>query len=111
MTHDEASCYVPAAIRASTILSHWGRTDLNHTSGTAYGGDHYGGNTEPPLADFSHPVYEPKGFHLKIAGHACYDPTKVRRGGAGRGGAAATAGFQGGGCAAAGRAAAGIDAT
>ena len=34
VTFDEASCYVPAAIRASIILSHWGRMDANHTSGS-----------------------------------------------------------------------------
>jgi hypothetical protein len=34
VTHDEASCYVPAAIRSSIILSHWGRMDDNHTSNT-----------------------------------------------------------------------------
>ena len=33
-THDEASCYVPAVVRPSIILSHWGRMDKNHTSGT-----------------------------------------------------------------------------
>jgi hypothetical protein len=32
---------VPAAIRPSIILSHWGRMDANHTSGTAYGDDVY----------------------------------------------------------------------
>ena len=39
--HDEGSCWVPAAIRPSIILSHWGRMDANHTSGTAYGADYY----------------------------------------------------------------------
>ena len=34
VTFDEASCYVPAAIRSSIILSQWGRKDLNHTTGT-----------------------------------------------------------------------------
>ena len=27
---------MPAAIRPSIILSHWGRKDANHTSGTGY---------------------------------------------------------------------------
>ena len=35
-THDEGSCWVPAAIRPSIILSHWGRMDTNHTTGTGY---------------------------------------------------------------------------
>jgi hypothetical protein len=38
VTHDEASCYVPAAIRPSIILSHWGRLDANHTSGSGCAG-------------------------------------------------------------------------
>lgn len=41
VTHDEASCWVPAAYRPGIILSHWGRMDANHTSGTAYGADFY----------------------------------------------------------------------
>ncbi|EFN59979.1 hypothetical protein CHLNCDRAFT_56485 [Chlorella variabilis] len=36
VTHDEGSCWVPAAIRPSIILSHWGRTDLNHSSLSGY---------------------------------------------------------------------------
>lgn len=34
VTHDEASCYVPADMRPAIILSHWGRKDRNHTSQT-----------------------------------------------------------------------------
>jgi hypothetical protein len=36
VSHDEASCYVPSFIRPSIILSHWGRTDANHTTTTGY---------------------------------------------------------------------------
>jgi hypothetical protein len=41
VTHDEASCWVPAAIRPSIILSHWGRMGVNHTAQTAYWEDFY----------------------------------------------------------------------
>ena len=41
VTHDEASCWVPAAIRSSIILSHWGRMDANHSSDTGYFEDNY----------------------------------------------------------------------
>jgi hypothetical protein len=39
VTFDEASCYVPAAIRSSSILSQWGRKDLNHTANTGWVGE------------------------------------------------------------------------
>ncbi len=32
--HDESSCWVPAVFRPAIILSHWGRTEFPHTSGT-----------------------------------------------------------------------------
>jgi hypothetical protein len=35
VSHDEASCYVPSAIRPSIILTHWGRMDgPNHATTT-----------------------------------------------------------------------------
>ena len=37
VTHDEASCWVPNAIRPAMILSQWGRHEENHISGTFYG--------------------------------------------------------------------------
>ncbi|EFN56537.1 hypothetical protein CHLNCDRAFT_51514 [Chlorella variabilis] len=75
VTFDEASCYVPAAIRASIILSHWGRMDANHTSGSGYWEDVYSDEVH-------HPHWEPDGFLQKIAGHPCYDPVKARSEGA-----------------------------
>lgn len=69
MTHDEASCYVPTAIRPSIILSHWGRLDANHTSSTGYPADRYDGERQ-------HPQFEPHGWLVKIAGYPCYDPEK-----------------------------------
>lgn len=70
LTHDEGSCLAPAAIKSSIILSHWGRMDANHTSGTAYGSDNYSQN-------YSHPQFEPKSFQDKMAhGVPCYEPEK-----------------------------------
>jgi hypothetical protein len=40
-THDEASCWLPAQLRRSIILSHWGRKDAHHRSGSAYSVDVY----------------------------------------------------------------------
>ena len=35
--HDEGACWAPSEIyNASIILTHWGRTDLHHESGTSY---------------------------------------------------------------------------
>ena len=42
MAHDEGACYCPNEIfKTSILLTHWGRLDLNHTSGTAYMHDSY----------------------------------------------------------------------
>ena len=36
--HDEGACWAPAEVYTnSVILTHWGRLDRNHTSGTSYG--------------------------------------------------------------------------
>ncbi|KAK9805384.1 hypothetical protein WJX73_009679 [Symbiochloris irregularis] len=69
VTHDEGSCWVPSEIRPSIILSHWGRKDLNHTSGSAYLADDYS-------AEHIHPEYSPRGWLNIIQGHPCYDPEK-----------------------------------
>lgn len=37
-THDEASCYVPTALRPAIILSHWGRKEPQHQTQTGCGG-------------------------------------------------------------------------
>ena len=39
--HDEGSCWVPAVLRPAIIISHWGRTELPHVSGTSYSPDNY----------------------------------------------------------------------
>ncbi|KAL4426069.1 hypothetical protein ABPG77_007865 [Micractinium sp. CCAP 211/92] len=61
VTFDEASCYVPAAIRASIILSQWGRKDLNHTTGTGYWEDEYSNEFQHPQVD----ALGPAGCHAR----------------------------------------------
>ena len=42
MSHDEGACYAPTDIyNASIFLTHWGRTDLEHESNTAFTPDNY----------------------------------------------------------------------
>ena len=64
---------MPAAVRPAILLTHWGRTDFPHVSGTGYGMDNY-------TFDFKHPQWEPVGSQQKIAGFPCYDPAKARPG-------------------------------
>ena len=40
-SHDEGSCWLPAVLRPATMLTHWGRMDLGHTSSTGYIDDVY----------------------------------------------------------------------
>lgn len=66
VSHDEASCYVPAAIRKSIILSHWGRMDAGHTSGSGWGlvrAATRAGARPPPVAP-----------HCLTPGHRLPDP-------------------------------------
>ncbi|KAL4443960.1 hypothetical protein ABPG75_011697 [Micractinium tetrahymenae] len=69
VSHDEASCYVPAAIRPSIILSHWGRLDAGHASGSGYHEDDYS-------REWRHPQWEPGGVLRKLGTFPCYDPAK-----------------------------------
>ena len=71
VTHDEGSCHVPAVLRNATILTHWGRKDEGHRSGSAYPADVYS-------EEVVHPVYQPEGHLKKLGSYACYDPNKVR---------------------------------
>ncbi|KAL4447245.1 hypothetical protein ABPG77_007278 [Micractinium sp. CCAP 211/92] len=69
-THDEGSCWAPAVIKNSIILSHWGRKDPNHISGTAYGFDNYS-------IEYHHPQFDPDGFQKKLDSRLpCYNPEK-----------------------------------
>jgi hypothetical protein len=71
MSHDEGACYAPIDIWNSTMLSHWGRLERNHTSNTGYGPDNYD-------SDPVHYVLQPRGWAYRSSkAHACYDPEKV----------------------------------
>lgn len=61
---------MPAVMRNATLLTHWGRKDANHTSGTAYDADNYSLN-------LTHQIYQPEGHLHKIGNFPCYDPQKV----------------------------------
>lgn len=94
--HDEGGCYVPPEMWNATVLSHWGRLDLEHQS-HGYDGDLYScvcwqgrrrrsrkGLTERLLLllgrenDF-HPVSAPKGFRSYFGvQQPCFDPNKAR---------------------------------
>ncbi len=71
MSHDEGACYAPISIWNSTILSHWGRLERNHSSSSGYGPDNYD-------VDPIHYLLQPKGWTSRSSkAHACYDPHKV----------------------------------
>ncbi len=53
----------------SIILTHWGRMDKNHSSGTSYGQDDYS-------RDVLDDPFLPEGFTHLIRGHPCYTPGK-----------------------------------
>ena len=97
VTHDEGSCWVPAVLRPSIILSHWGRTELNHSalSGYSYmdsyrqsrgcGAAHAWGDavsTGSRIAasrcsfNYTDPQFEPNGFLSKLGSFPCFDPSK-----------------------------------
>ncbi|KIZ02089.1 exostosin-like glycosyltransferase [Monoraphidium neglectum] len=68
--HDEGACWAPTEVyQNSIILTHWGRLDPDHASGTSYGPDNY-------TADVLDDPFNPKGFVRLIRGHACYTPGK-----------------------------------
>ncbi|KXZ54467.1 hypothetical protein GPECTOR_4g532 [Gonium pectorale] len=69
MTHDEGACYAPTEIYNSSIfLTHWGRTDGEHASNTAFTPDNY-------TQEYVHPR-QPDGWLHLIKGHPCYTPGK-----------------------------------
>ena len=63
---------MPAVLRNATILSHWGRKDFPHMSGSAYVADNYS-------YDLRHEVWQPEGHLSKLGDYPCYDPKKVRK--------------------------------
>jgi hypothetical protein len=70
MPHDEGACYMPTEIyNTSIVLTHWGRLDLDHKSGTGYPPDNY--NT--PVV---WPGYQDIDWTELHKGHACFTPGK-----------------------------------
>ncbi len=53
----------------SIILTHWGRMDVEHKSGTAFSRDNYNHEVEDPH-------FQPKGWTRLIDGHPCYNASK-----------------------------------
>ena len=70
MTHDEGSCYLPAVLRNATLLTHWGRKDLGHKSGSAYDPDRYSD-------EVYHPLWQRERHLNKLGKYPCYNPEKV----------------------------------
>ncbi|GBF90972.1 exostosin-like glycosyltransferase [Raphidocelis subcapitata] len=68
--HDEGACWAPREVYdKSIILTHWGRLDRDHTSGTSYTPDNYSMEvTDDPL--------QLEGFTHLLRGHPCYTPGK-----------------------------------
>lgn len=72
--HDEGACCFPTDIyQLSIILTHWGRTDPDHSSNTAFAADNY----SQPWVDPAHKGYENVSWTELIKGHPCYTPGKV----------------------------------
>ncbi|KXZ54698.1 hypothetical protein GPECTOR_4g766 [Gonium pectorale] len=72
MAPDEGACYMPTVVyNNSIILTHWGRTDVNHTSGSAYDQDNYNMKMPDTFAGWPGMDWVPK-----VRGHPCYDPKK-----------------------------------
>jgi hypothetical protein len=70
MPHDEGACYMPTEIyNTSIVLTHWGRLDLEHESGTAFAPDYYG-------CKLVWPGYQDTDWTELYKGHACFTPGK-----------------------------------
>ncbi|GAX81627.1 hypothetical protein CEUSTIGMA_g9055.t1 [Chlamydomonas eustigma] len=70
MPHDEGACYMPTEIyNTSIVLTHWGRLDLDHKSGTGYNPDNY----NMPIF---WPGYQDTDWRELYKGHACFTPGK-----------------------------------
>jgi Exostosin family len=69
--HDEGACWFPSEIyQNSIILTHWGRMDDNHKSGTAYDWDNYTNNNK----DINE--WNRGDWRVIYQGHPCYNPSK-----------------------------------
>jgi hypothetical protein len=70
MPHDEGACYMPTEIyNTSIVLTHWGRLDVDHVSGTGYPPDNY-------TLEFTWPGYQDTDWRELYKGHACFTPGK-----------------------------------
>ncbi|GFR42914.1 hypothetical protein Agub_g3913, partial [Astrephomene gubernaculifera] len=71
MLNDEGGCWMPNEVyQSSIVLSHWGRMDTEHVSGTAWGYDNYTSPLDP------WPPYELGDWRKIYDGHPCYTPGK-----------------------------------
>jgi hypothetical protein len=70
MPHDEGACYMPTEIyNTSIVLTHWGRLDVEHESGTGWDQDNY-------TAPVHWPGYQDTDWRALYKGHACFTPGK-----------------------------------
>ncbi|GIL78717.1 hypothetical protein Vretimale_380 [Volvox reticuliferus] len=73
MAPDEGACYMPNVVyNTSIILTHWGRMDSDHKSGSAYEQDNY--DMPMPLDMF--PGWRGFDWVNKTRPHPCYNPDK-----------------------------------
>ncbi|GIL48810.1 hypothetical protein Vafri_5227 [Volvox africanus] len=66
---DEGACCVFKDVWPGIFLSHWGRTEFPHTSGSQYHADNYG-------SGISHRDHDGEWLDLTSRTHACFDPKK-----------------------------------
>lgn len=72
-SHDEGACWAPTEVyNTSIILTHWGRLDQHHTSGSAFHMDNYTQERYDSATDELK-----RGWQHLITGHPCYTPGKV----------------------------------
>eukprot|EP00877_Chromochloris_zofingiensis_P008502 jgi/Chrzof1/3905/Cz13g12240.t1 len=71
-SHDEGACWAPTEVyNTSIILTHWGRLDQHHTSGSAFHMDNYTQERYDSATDELK-----RGWQHLITGHPCYTPGK-----------------------------------
>ncbi|EFJ52271.1 acetylglucosaminyltransferase [Volvox carteri f. nagariensis] len=73
MAPDEGACYMPTVVyNSSIILTHWGRMDPDHKSGSAFDQDIY--DKDLPVAQFK--GWRGLDWMEKSRPHLCYNPEK-----------------------------------
>ncbi|KAG2437024.1 hypothetical protein HYH02_011455 [Chlamydomonas schloesseri] len=71
MLNDEGACWMPQEVyNTSIVLTHWGRMDHVHVSGSAWGYDNY----SAPLDEWK--PYVDGDWRKQYDGHPCYTPGK-----------------------------------